>query len=1512
VSVPDQLLPMPYPGLRPFEAEDQALFFGREAQVEAMLRCLEDDRFLAVVGSSGCGKSSLVRAGLLPAVREGFLLGVTDWRIVVIKPGHQPYLRLAHELARLGNPAEDQPHQQTAEAGETTNADIFMTLRKTDHGLLDILDSLEIKKPTIIVVDQFEELFSFRRENAKAAEVASRDEAAAFVKMLLRTCDSPSDKVWVLLTMRSDFIGNCEAFLGLPEAVSRSQFLVPRLDRSQMEEAIRRPGEVTGAAFAPFSFEEGLVNRIINEAGDRPDQLPLMQHALMRTWKLAVQQHATAGGAVQLMHDDYNKAGGIAEALSRHADAAWDQIKGDPKKASIARQLFLLLCDVSSDGQITRRRPRVREVEVVTGATVTEIDEVIRLFQADNRNFLILSEPISSDAYIDISHEALLRQWQLFATQWLVEEREDWSELRRLTELARLMDRGMLSLQDLYRVDRWKKRVSAEWACRYVSKEAWDDALAFITDSRHHAEQTSQKKTIGIIVTGAVLVVATVVSLTLMFQANAARDDATNALINSYLRTIGTSSPDEIAVLWELAELESSNSAVREGLLARWFQKDQEFFNRAFADDGRGLRAVTGLNHTQYQLLPRIAVEPLVLALEDPNETDSHRLSSLGQALAALAPRLGAKDAAGFADGLAKALENPKETDSDRLSSLEQALAALAPRLGAKDAADFADGLAKALEDPKETDSHRLSSLGQALAALAPRLGAKDAADFADGLAKALEDPKETDSDRLSSLGQALAALAPRLGAKDAADFADGLAKVLENPKETDSDRLSSLGQALAALAPRLGANDAASYAGRASRVLLVKALVDPITKSWWYESGKPLTALAPRLDTKAVASLADPLKKALDNPKVLDLEQLDTLGEYLALLAPRLVANDTAGLADRLEKALEDPEVNDELRLRSLGRSLVLLAPQLRANDAAGVADRLVSALNRSPVPSYSRSEAFQNTIPALAPKLETTDAASVAGRLVLVLENSLLTDAVHLSDQGQAALIALIPRLQAKDSASLSARAAKVWLKALNNPKVNDYSLLSDIEEAMAALAPRLEEKDATSLAKRLLKALERISVNDSISALGKVLAALAPRLEPKDAASVSSRAVQVAAKTLRKYSTSNRDGIWGPAKAVIALAPWLEARPATNLFELSVQALTDPDVTDSDILEHYEEILAVLAPRVETNVITSWAERLVLKMEEDAKESKRWSGNIDREKIVAALIPRLKAKDAASLSARAARVLGYALSQDSIVRSNAPHARWNLGFVLAELAPMLEGKAATSLAEQLVTALEDSAVVDSTTLTQALIALTSRLDAKDATSLAQRLVKILERENNLNRLSELGEVLAALVPRLEPKDTASLAHRLVKKQEDIEQYRAEGFKKAMAALAQSIPPARNTQLLVLSFVLLGEISSNPSYKSNDWYLSREIVAALSTLLSRQDLAEVLKWPFCVGEAETIVLAELEKKTGKSFGGNVWTFVELAPALGVKNLDQPAKRPRAEDAIKELENLRADSVPR
>jgi len=430
---------MPYIGLRPFEERDERLFFGREEQVNTALRQLEDHAFLAVVGASGSGKSSIVRAGLLPAIRQGFLLGSQDWLIAVLRPGHEPYERLAAKLASALRPRGSGVPADGPEAPGVAPAALLTALRHGDDGLALALAAGGVPHRTrvLIVVDQFEELFGFRRQRAQGTEVAARDEAAGFVRLLLRGCAADPDRVRVVITMRSDFIGDAEAFLGLPEAISRSQFLVPRLARHQMEEAIVRPASVASAVYQPFGFEPNLVNRIINDAGDRSDQLPLMQHALMRTWKLAVERTRIEGGALVLRHADYEAAGGIEKAISKHADAAWEKLERETTLASAGRRLLLLLCDVSPDGQITRRRPYVEEVRQLTGATLDDVRTILHIFQEDDRNFLLppAAEATADDVKLDISHESLIRQWKQFHA-WVQEENTSASTLTRLRESA--------------------------------------------------------------------------------------------------------------------------------------------------------------------------------------------------------------------------------------------------------------------------------------------------------------------------------------------------------------------------------------------------------------------------------------------------------------------------------------------------------------------------------------------------------------------------------------------------------------------------------------------------------------------------------------------------------------------------------------------------------------------------------------------------------------------------------------------------------------------------------------------------------------------------------------------------------------------------------------------------------------------------------------------------------------------------------------------------------------------
>src|ERR1700693_4630356 len=332
-----------------------------------MLGRLESQRLLTVVGSSGCGKSSLVRAGLLPALEEGFLFGgASNWRFAILRPGDHPNRKLALALC------EALPELPSTVVGETTDF-VEAALLSGEHSLLKLISNLHLNSGTclLVLVDQFEELFRWRvgtysqpRDSVELnhSSYETRTEATNFVDLLLRTVErqnggiapaSPpgsdaSSKInwqcpiFIVLTMRSEFIGHCDMFLGLPEAITASQFLTPRMTREQMKDAIERPLRLFSSVAHP-----GLVNRILNDVGPDPDSLPLMQHCLLRTWQTAGQRRSNEASKpaerIELTIADYVTAGTFTNALEKHADEAFFELGGDPKNGRRLQRVAELL-----------------------------------------------------------------------------------------------------------------------------------------------------------------------------------------------------------------------------------------------------------------------------------------------------------------------------------------------------------------------------------------------------------------------------------------------------------------------------------------------------------------------------------------------------------------------------------------------------------------------------------------------------------------------------------------------------------------------------------------------------------------------------------------------------------------------------------------------------------------------------------------------------------------------------------------------------------------------------------------------------------------------------------------------------------------------------------------------------------------------------------------------------------------------------------------------------------------
>ena len=464
----------PYVGLRPFFEDDSLYFFGREAQTAELLDILRKQRFLGVVGSSGSGKSSLVYAGLLPALLGGFLVGDSDrWRIVKMKPGSAPIFNLATGLqVAMGRTVDERN-------------DLNRALRDDHAGaVIEFLKpQLKSNENVFLLVDQFEELFAFRGvdrdddfDRGDRQRAVRKAEAADLVDLIMALADQRSLPIYVVLTMRTDFLGDCDLFYGLPEALNRGRYLVPRLTREQLRDAIECPALLKpDAQIAPR-----LIDHLLNELGDRFDRLPVLQHALMRTWDA----WKRAGGTGLIDLRNYDKAGQLAGALDLDAESALEGLD-----ERVTSRVFKRLTKTDMSQRRVRDPARISELIAASGADRAVIDDIIRHFKEDGRSFVhTSSEEDPSDPRVDISHESLIRQWARLRN-WVDEERESRDRYIELAARAQKWKRdeaGLLSGPELRSYTDWSAReaLTPGWARRYVdSADALESARLYLAEA---------------------------------------------------------------------------------------------------------------------------------------------------------------------------------------------------------------------------------------------------------------------------------------------------------------------------------------------------------------------------------------------------------------------------------------------------------------------------------------------------------------------------------------------------------------------------------------------------------------------------------------------------------------------------------------------------------------------------------------------------------------------------------------------------------------------------------------------------------------------------------------------------------------------------------------------------------------------------------------------------------------------------------------------------------------------
>lgn len=394
-------IPNPFKGLEAFQQTDARFFFGREELVRKALNVLATHqaiRFLAVVGASGSGKSSLVRAGVIPQLRMGRLPKSESWRMLIFSPGRDPVEALATRLSPLLGEGF-----HVERVSDALNADVNNLNSYIEYILQNASDEVRV----VLVVDQFEETFTRANEE-------SRDQ---FLKLLYAAATEDGGRAHVLITMRADFFDRIGRYPDLAELFEQENLvIVTEMTSANLLRAIEGPAKAVGLV-----YEDGLVDRILEDVRREPGSLPLLQYALKALYD------RRSGRA--LTNAAYDAIGGVEQALARHAEDVYTSL--NLAQQDIMRRVLLRVVEISEKGEPTRRRV-TREDLTFQGVTRESVSEILDVMTAAESRLLIASREIKTSEdtqtapviWFEVSHEALIREWDRLK-EWIAENLED-------------------------------------------------------------------------------------------------------------------------------------------------------------------------------------------------------------------------------------------------------------------------------------------------------------------------------------------------------------------------------------------------------------------------------------------------------------------------------------------------------------------------------------------------------------------------------------------------------------------------------------------------------------------------------------------------------------------------------------------------------------------------------------------------------------------------------------------------------------------------------------------------------------------------------------------------------------------------------------------------------------------------------------------------------------------------------------------------------------------------------
>jgi hypothetical protein len=459
----------PFPGLRPFSTEDSDLFFGREIEIGEVFLNLLNRRYVTITGASGTGKSSLVNAGIIPKFLKSSTPGSALSRIISFKPGNDPFASLASALSR------------------STGSDISTVLPDFQgyDNFHDVFKKIFPGENILLFIDQLEDLFRIH------TPAYSGPLSLKFIDALIKTLSRPETDLFVIITLRSEYLGECSRYKGLARFVNGSNYLLPEPGVGNLREIIEGLVKYAGAEIDP-ELSETLINEVI----DKHEHLSLLQHAMMRTWS-HWKGHCDYGSKIG--RGSYDYIGTIQNGVSIHANEIYESLTDRGKK--VCESMFRTITRRGSDNKGLRHPSDIGTIRSVAGCTSEELYEVAEKFRKSANSFITPGEDeiLGDNILIDIQTDCLLYSWNRLR-EWIDAEASSADVYLRLSEASALYHQGKTGLYrppELQTAINWREenKPGLEWAAQY--NPAFERAMVYLrTSERTYIEEEENKERI--------------------------------------------------------------------------------------------------------------------------------------------------------------------------------------------------------------------------------------------------------------------------------------------------------------------------------------------------------------------------------------------------------------------------------------------------------------------------------------------------------------------------------------------------------------------------------------------------------------------------------------------------------------------------------------------------------------------------------------------------------------------------------------------------------------------------------------------------------------------------------------------------------------------------------------------------------------------------------------------------------------------------------------------------------